>query len=492
MQRLVYLFLIVAMVACKKEDQPLANTEPVTSLFLDTIIRSGEQRLNAIVKMSWTGDDQDGYVTGYEISLDNIIWTFTDKQDSTFKFSIVGSDTADIQLYVRAIDNDGNYDRSPASLRIPIKNTEPTIVLDDKMIQGDSVYSVFSLFWTISDLDGNETIDSVLVSINNATWFSVPKSINFISVIPDAPEQNGTSLATVLYGLNTAPSNKKIAGLVVGGSNIIRVKVRDLTGAESEVDSIGPFILRRKTSDLLVLDAFNISITPPAEPLYNGLISEVYGGFDYYDFYRQNKAYFPKNWKPTFSLLLSLYDKVVWYSDNTSPVNNLMLLEAGASAIQDYLNADGKILVLSDFANSAGLGSFPQNSTLFGFSAADSFQTIFASNQKYTLPQDSLLIPDATNAIGYPTLRASAFADAVDPFYPKSSAQVLYRAQVRKTNGQITTRVMAARTLNASGQTNQVFFSMDLYKLQGDANSNGVSDELKLFFDKVLRNEFNW
>ena len=167
-QTRILFFLLVTTIfsACIKEDELKLNTNPNTNIFLEKIDRVGENRLNTNVTMHWSADDQDGYVIGYEISLDNITWSFTTKQDSVFRFSILNGDTTDINLYVRAIDNDGNKDLTPAYLKIPIKNTIPTVAFDDNLIKCDSVYSVFSLLFSANDLDGNETIDSIYLKIN--------------------------------------------------------------------------------------------------------------------------------------------------------------------------------------------------------------------------------------------------------------------------------------------------------------------------------------
>jgi hypothetical protein len=482
------------LLSCKKEDELKPNTDPDTKLFLSSINRTGTDRLNAVVEMNWSADDKDGYILGYEISFDNINWVYTSEQDSTFRFSLnAGTDTADINFYVRAIDNDGNKDKTPAFLKIPIKNTLPTIALDRNYIKGDSVFSVFSILWTANDLDGAATLDSVYIKINNGNWFAISKNFNFASFVTDNPEVNGSSTASVYVGNSTINLNKKINGLVVGAANTIYIKVKDLSGAESLVDSLNPFILRRKTSDLLVLDAFNIATTPNADVVYRAAISSAYGAFDYYDFYRQSNAYFPKLWRPTFLLMMNLYDKIFIYSDNARSVApGFMLLEDGSGAFQDYLNQGGKLLIATDIDNNANTGAFSKSSTLFQYTPADSFQTFFAANQKASMPVDSLLVPDAINAAGYPVLKVSNFADAVDPFYAKSSALPVYKAQIRRTNGVTNTRTMCAKTLNVSSQTNQIFFSMDLYKLQADADGNGQQDELKKFFEKVLKGEFNW
>lgn len=491
---ILIIFSAVILSSCQKEDELIKNTEPITNIFLEKIDRTGSNRLNTIVDLSWSGDDKDGYIIGYEISFDSLTWFFTDKQDSTFKFSISSnSDTADIKFYVRAIDNDNNKDRSPAYLRVPIKNTLPSVELDDDLIKVDSVFSVFSLLWNARDLDGNETLDSTYIQINNSEWFAIPRNYNFITVVPVNPEIAGSTVGIVYAGLNAVNLNRRIKGLVVGGDNKIVIKVKDQSGAESLTDSMNNFVLKRKSSDLLVLDAFNIATTPNADVVYKSAISQAYGNADYYDFYRLNKAYIPVYWNPTFRLLLSLYDKVFIYSDNSQTATiNGMILEDAANTFQNFLNNGGKMLIVTDIANNASPNSFDKNSTLFQYTPADSFQTFYAANQKATLPVDSLILPDAVNAIGYPILKVSTFSDAVDPFYMKQSALPLYTGQIRKTNGTIGTRILAAKNKNFNNQTNLVFFSTDLFKLQGDGNNNGNADELKLFFEQVFNVEFNW
>lgn len=484
---------ILLISSCRKEDKPVLNNAPTTQLFLSNIDRSGPNRLNTIVDLHWSGEDKDGYVVGYELSFDNVTWTFTTSQDSTFRFSISSnSDTADIDFYVRAIDNDGNKDQTPAFLRIPIKNAIPTVEFDTHSVKGDTVFSVFSLLWTAKDLDGFETIDSIFVKLNSGDWFGLSRNYSFITLVPVDPSTVGTSNAKVYQGYEASLSPRRISGLKIGDMNQVYIKVRDVSGAESTIDTLKPFFLKQKTSDLLVLDAFNISSTPNADVVYREAIGAAYGAYDYYDFYRQSNAYFPSFWKPTFSLFIGLYDKVFWYSDNIASNNNAMLLESGASAIQDYMNAGGKIFIASDFANNAFPLSFNKTSPIFQYSPADSFQTFYTANQKATLPLDSLLEPDAVNGVGYPVLKVSSFADAIDPFFPKSNALVVYTAQLRRTNGVTNTKIVCAKTQNAFGKTNQVFCSVDLYKLLGDANNNGQQDELKLLFQKVLLDEFNW
>ena len=90
---IVLLCILIASVlaSCKKgfEGTELGNVAPETYLVTDTIIRFGPDRLESEVVLKWWSDDPDGFVSGYEFTFDAeiteaTIWTYTERQDSTF------------------------------------------------------------------------------------------------------------------------------------------------------------------------------------------------------------------------------------------------------------------------------------------------------------------------------------------------------------------------------------------------------------------------
>ncbi|MCS7074785.1 MAG: hypothetical protein NZ108_10000, partial [Bacteroidia bacterium] len=52
------LISIAVFVSCKKGEL-LPNLPPETSVFLDTIALVGQNRLNSLVTLHWTGEDAD-------------------------------------------------------------------------------------------------------------------------------------------------------------------------------------------------------------------------------------------------------------------------------------------------------------------------------------------------------------------------------------------------------------------------------------------------
>jgi hypothetical protein len=114
MKNIKYLFFVLTIItvfACKKgyEGNFNNNPNPETFMAVSKIERSGTNRLTTRVDAYWWGTSENGFVVGYEVSIDSMkTWTYTKRADSTLLLTIpFGSDTANINVYVRAIDNLG-------------------------------------------------------------------------------------------------------------------------------------------------------------------------------------------------------------------------------------------------------------------------------------------------------------------------------------------------------------------------------------------------
>jgi hypothetical protein len=480
MKKLILPVLLLFM-ACE-EGQLLDNLPPETQLFLTEINLSGPDRLNSVLDISWSGEDQDGYVKGYELSFDQTTWKFVTTQDSTFRFDISpGSDTTDIDFYVRAIDDKELADPSPAYLRIPIKNAPPVARLDTLKTVPDTVNSVFSLLWTVNDLDGNETLDSTFLRINNGPWYRIETRITFATFVPEAPMSASEQAAKVYADISGQLLPLSIQGLRVGESNRMYLRTRDISGTYSVTDSSNTFFVKRQSGDLLLVDAHT---SPDADEVYFPILSSIYPTYDYIDL--QNNQ--PLFWEPAFGLYLGLYDKVFWYSDGTEiPGLGLQLLmEVGANQLQLYLNQGGKLFTTAQFPNSFTNDPTTANtSAVFSFSPMDSLPVAFGQAR---IPIGNLVVPMGDLTGNSDTLEASRFITGADPFYPKNAVNSLYTAQLILANGSPWPGppTVCSRSVFANGRTNQVFFSIELHKL------NGRPDALQNFFDWVLNEEFAW
>ncbi len=473
--------ILLLLFACE-EGQLLENLAPETRIFLEEINLTGTDRLNSVVNLYWSGEDQDGYVKGYELSFDQANWTFVTQQDSIFRFDItLGSDTTDIDFYVRAIDDQDLADPTPAFLRIPIKNAPPVAVLDTLKSIPDTVNSVFSALWTVSDLDGNETLDSTFLRLNDGPWYAIETRITFATFVPENPMTTGEQAARVYAEASGQLLNTTIQGLRVGEDNQFFIRTRDIAGTFSEVDSSSTFFVKRQSGDLLVVDS-HTSNDP--NDVYVPILENVYPDFDYIDL--QNNQ--PLFWEPAFGLYLGLYDKVFWYADGTE-VANLglqLLMEVGANQLQLYLNQGGKLFTTAQFPNSFTNDPTTANSSaVFSFSPMDSLPTEFGQAR---ISIGNQIIPIGDLAGNTDTLEASRFITGADPFYPKNPVNALYTGELILSNGAPWPGppTVCSRSVYTNGLTNQVFFSIELHKL------NGRPDDLQNFIDWVLNTEFNW
>lgn len=470
---IVWLLAAVALWQGCKEGQPVGNTAPETWLFLDGVDLRGENRLNSVVRLHWYGEDRDGYVAGYELSFDQLTWNLVKAQDSTFRFDLTsGADTADILFWVRAIDNDGEKDPSPAFLRIPIRNTPPYARFETVKPIPDTVQLVFSLLWQAGDLDGDATLDSVFIKLNDGAWFALNRQTTFVSFVPTEPAATGIQPAQVYAGSATSPLPRNIEGLNLNGINRVYLRARDIAGSYSPTDSSKLFFVKRRAHDLLVVDDHGATVAPP-ETDYLPALRDATSGFDYFELQKN----LPPFWDPAFFLYLRLYDRIFWYSDGNqyAQFGQQQLLDVAANAIQRYLNGGGKILISTRFPT-----NFPEGSPVFGFSPIDSLST---STGQARIAVDSLAKPLEA---GYPVLACSQFVTGVDPFYLKPTAIPLYKAGLTATGGWRGPATVCAKTNFANGRTNMVFWSVELHKL------NKNPQALREFFDQVLNREFNW
>lgn len=465
------------LTACDKGEL-LDNQPPDTFISLSSIELSGTDRLNSEVTLHWSGTDEDGWVTGYEFSFDNVNWVYTPNQDSTFNFDIsAGSDTVDINFWVRAIDNKGTADPSPDYLRIPIRNTPPSVAFDSTQAIPDTNLVVITAFWNVTDMDGNETVDSLYIKLNNGPWFPLDPSIRVLTLVPNDPTAAGPVGAAGYKGLNPVLLPGTLTGLVLDGDNRLYLKARDIAGTVSAPDSTDLFFVRRKTSDLLVIDANSSTVSPTPEEVYLPILTTVNGGYDYIDIISNNGAQLPQVLDPTFGFIMNLYDIIFWYGDETL-VDGSLYLELAAGVIQKYFNQGGKMLISNKFPSPMDVTSL-----VFAFTPMDSLSS---SAGQARIPVDSLVMPSGSFASNYDTLKSAAFITGADPFYLKANATEMFSAQIQPVSGWVGPRTVVARTAGAGGNTNQVFVSVELHKLTGNAAA------LTTFFNQVITNEFNW
>ena len=476
-----FILALLIILSCRKGDLK-SNQPPETHLSVSAINLTGDNRLNSEVRLSWFGTDIDGYIKGFEISLDQQNWNYTEVQDSTFIFPLLpGQDTTDIDFYVRAIDNEGLTDATPAYLTVPLKNTPPVAEFDNDRGPKDTAFCVSTFYWLATDPDGNETLEKVFLKFNNGNWTEINKNQNLISFLVDTSVSSGTATAQIYYAKDQSPAPVSIDGLLVNAENQLFIKTVDIAGAESEVDTANSFFLKNKTAGVNTL-WINGHVNMVAQEYRiflnnNGIV------YDFLDYGSNMGANQPIYWDPTFRITLSLYDKVFINAPSSTfpnPVTgeNSTLLDYIGPSMQLFNTSGGKSLTTcalsttSDLTNIAG--PFPIESMVSGLGTT----RIYKDSLVYTVDQSSV----------YPDLSPVNTLPGIVPMIKAADSEEFYRAHItRILGGGNSTRhdgVVASVRRDASNNIKQAFFAIELH------NYNKNPSDIEFLIGEILKNEF--
>ena len=473
MKKLVFILCIAAIWSCDKGSE-IDNLPPDTHLALESINLQGQFRLNSVVRLTWFGTDRDGFVQGFEFSTDQINWKYTEVQDSTFKFSLpAGSDTFDVDFYIRAIDNKGAIDPTPAYLRIPLKNTPPVALIDKDSEPNDTVLGVATWRWFASDDDGDQTITTAEIKFNNGQWYPIDPNQSLLSFVIDENTQSGPTTGDVYYG--NIPQPNKIDGLIAGGENTLYVRVFDIAGSSSEVDTSKAVFFKKPQHDFLVISGQPSSVTNVYLPLLNNLNID----YDFIDFGKDGGINQPVFWNPTFRLTIRQYKTLYIYSDasvynNPTTGETKSLLSFMSQGVQEFTDNGNKVMVTTAFNSTSSLANISGTYPIDG---------LVTSSGQARITNDSTILPLVTG--NYPTLQPSNILIGIVPMTATADAELFYRAQLTKIQGWQGTDLVAARR-RYNGNINHVFFAVELHKFNKDLSL------LEDLFEEIFLNDFNW
>lgn len=449
--------LVAVLYSCRKGEMN-ENQLPDTQLAVEAINLSGENRLNSEVQLNWFGTDKDGYIVGYEISLDQQNWFFTTSNDSTFTFELeAGQDTADINFYVRSVDNEGAIDPTPAYLGVPIKNTPPAVSFSNDRGPRDTAFIASTIFWRASDLDGDETVQKVFIRFNDGDWTEIQKSQNLLSFMVDTAVQNGTATADIFYGKNLNSAATSVNGLKVNADNEIYIKVTDLAGAESQVDTSDSFFLKNKTPGVQTL--WVSGHIPSVNTEYRHYLDTNSIDYDHLNYGADQGARQPVYWDPTFRLILKNFNKLFVTSpndkfENSSTGQNTTLLNYIAPMVQEFSLAGNKIFVTTSFAKN--------QENLEELTGPYPIEGLVTANGQARLYPDSLVYPVVDTSL-YPNLRSEFVQSGVVPLVKSSDAERFYEGDLTPFAGWSGDNLLAVRR-RSGNVLREVFFAIELHK----------------------------
>jgi hypothetical protein len=563
---------LLGLASCNEDivDRPTANRTPQTFLWLfpDSSIGVGVSRQ----RLRWWGEDADGTVIGYLFSAtvfptrvtsppspDTLRYTWVDGNDTLMAFPLDTlfreytvvlrsvdntcrkiADRSVVRLspspYIDANDN-GTYDAGdvavpelatavdPAGVvrTFPIRNTPPTMQFardprDEtrSLRQPDTTYTVATFAWNGADNDGNNTLASYRIALNDTNdtgamlTVSARDTVITLAVPRSRSDAAGADVAADVYGgkflgrqmLGTIP------GLRLDAENVLYVQARDVAGEASPFIRMpsagGHWFVKRPRGHLLLVSDYINSDSSLADATYGSALAAVPSG-DYAVIDRMNigrglnandKKYglngvmLPAFVDPALILTFLLYDHVVWYTDQYPN------LGAAQLALFTYTQNGGKLIFSTTFES-----SIDPRGALRDFVPIDSISTVDLSPTRppippavagdTRLPAGCRVVPESTGTNApYPLLAfntsPSIHSVFMRPIYRRSDARYIYHLQ---NDPRVPVRYIGSPNVAVvDGLGTTIFVGLPLHLMNN--TSAGNPDGLSAFFTRCLTQEF--
>ncbi len=506
--------MLGAFACTELSNEPLNdNKPPETNVFLypDNLDSINQQKSR--LQVHWWGEDPDGSVLGYYFRWGSIDsrWSFTTSNDSMFSLPIGSADTTYV-IEVMAVDVQGNkkYDNSvkwngndigaepfvdnngngiwdkgekyfdigmidptPATMKFPIKNSPPEIGWNKESIIPEETFPVITVAWDATDLDGDKSIVSIQLAINNLDLaVDLPGNTRLVTLRIKDVNAVQPELEILINGSENKIFEKTLLGIKLDDFNRLYVRAKDISGSSSLIQSLPDtsrtWFIKKPKGDILIVDDFNGS--SDAVTFYNNLFASVDNGsfvnkFDVLDI-EATKLPFSNI---TFLETIKLFKFIYWYAD-ASPS-----LELISSITQKYILGGGKIgysLTLQE----------PTADYTFDLASIQSFLPIvdFAEKKPVSFMfagANAIPINDTTgNSINYPQLRTESTISYVRTYIPNNiSAKSVYNLSSNQINGKISL---------ISKDKDLFFIGLPLHQ------SNAIDGSVQKLIEKVYIDEF--
>jgi len=324
-------FIIVIWTSCQKPTEPNPNDPPNTTVA--NIPRDGDT-LFALQTLYWDGEDNDGYVKGYQyryithrlVQGDSVVqvWKYTDQTSLTVAF--LSDDDLNKQVFeVRAVDNNGAVDPTPAVKILYTQRTYFPITTIEKPANNEKYFAEdqttdwwqgIELIYKARDPDEEGGIVEYAWSVDNGGWHWTEDTLIYIP-----PGEFSQPLT---------------------GQHVIRATSRDNTNL---VDPIGDSVIVTLVKptferDILIIDETDESNFPfgtvhPTDQQVDQFYSDIFQTSYQWDF--KSRGIPPKD-------TLGQYRLVVWHADDY-PSSLPHKIVNYTDIIEDYLDVGGKFFM---------------------------------------------------------------------------------------------------------------------------------------------------
>ncbi|ARA92063.1 hypothetical protein AWN76_002020 [Rhodothermaceae bacterium RA] len=438
---------------------PFENQPPTTQLsvrdssLVDNL--AGADRLTSSVMVSWTGDDPDGYVQAYELryydegSTPPDTWSLTSRNDTLILLPIPrGERVADVVFEVRAIDNEGLKDPTPARTVYPIQNSPPTLRLSRFELPPDTTFTIVSFAWDADDPEGEDNLAAIEVSFNDSTSYTrLPADTRFVTFVaafdPNDPTETTTS-ASVRIGRGFQGTGIDVPGLRLDAENTFYVRAVDQTDTTSVFERHTWFVKKPKSDVLFVNDfrkitaptvqAYHLSLLrdflPEGTPINLWDVTQPYSTGNTGDLVRSDAM--PPVADPTLRHTFGLFRYIYWVSSNTTNSTADNNLPYAAAVMDLFFENGGKLIVHSP----ANIPSNPEenlgNPAILLMPLSDLMVFPDSIYQFFRLPRGRTvtptgLLPGVSEPL--PALQPLRLISDVIPYYTEGDANIpLYTA----------------------------------------------------------------
>jgi hypothetical protein len=338
----------------------------------------------------WWGDDPDGLIAGFYINWNDESWDFTPSNDSLFALKIGANDTT-YNFKVSAVDDQGNnkydeqivqnginygpepyidenengiydngefyydiglIDPTPAEFNFPLINSAPTVEWNELSFVPDTSFPVMSFSWIADDIDGEETIVSINIALNDtlnpANVIKLDGEVRTITIRTDEFTSSNPLMEILIEGQENNIHSEPLPGLVFDDFNFFYVQAEDISGAKSSFIRLpestpgDQWYVKKPVGNFLVIDDYGV--IDGAQSFYSAMFDSLglSGNYDTYDI----RNFEPPFKNVTFLETIKLFDYLFWYTDNNPS------LDLASFSTQKYLTQGGKIAFSMQFPQS--------------------------------------------------------------------------------------------------------------------------------------------
>lgn len=508
---LTLLLLIFVIVSCKESvnEPQLPNKAPDTEIFLFPDNPDSLNQQKSRLSVHWWGDDPDGLVLGYYFRWVGVSpkWNFTPKNDSIFSLPIGSADTI-YTFEVMAVDQEGNkkYDQSvmwngedlgpepfidengngiwdegefyydigmidptPATQKFPIKNSSPEIEWNKNSVLPPETFPVITVAWDATDLDGDESIVNINLSLNDTTTFvPLPGYVRIVTLRIKDADAAEPEMEILINGSDQNIFDETLKGIKLDANNKLFIQATDISGSSSSYialpDTGLTWYVKKPKGDVLIIDDYEGG--EGAVQFYNDVFSSVSNGelagkFDVMDIEKTQLPFA----NITFLETMKLFKYIYWYSDSSPS------LELTSSVTQDYIKTGGKIFYSFTLQESSSTFEYDL-ATIQSFLPIDGFGEEAPVSFLF-LGANVLPTSDFND---YPQLRTSSTISFVRTYIPSSlTAKAVHNISSSQING----------VMSLMNNSKELFFiGLPLHQC------NGIDGAVQQLIEKVFIDEF--